>query len=410
MLDSISRSQPLSDGLRVNGRAKTGGSLALNSAEAGQSSAGSRNPGAAENFKAAILSRVERYQKSGQTENDSPEAAQSLADSLAQAAAEVRAVMGQGAANAFMAKVLTGLDKNGLGLEGLTESVGAALRDVGQAASSKEMAQLTETFNKDLSAPEDDENGRATKSLSRAIGDFFGLEKTVTEKGGVKSAAAEGFSQDGRWGQVEVAGEESGSQFIKGTAEAAELALAASASFKLGQVGEEVKTDLADFLRQELGAEEAAAYLEGQGNGADFMSTMDTVINKTLEEASDPEAAAKLEQYLNDQVQTAVNAVVGTQRNLFGQVEFEGWSFSQGPASVGEDGRPVAGSTEFSSKWRYTNRDDVSYTRSGQAGPKTGGEEEEEEEASGGSPLSDIIKKVSDQAQAKTGELIDTSA
>jgi hypothetical protein len=348
---------------------------------------------------------VERFQKSGQTENSSPEAAQALADSLGQAAAEVRSVLGQKAANAFMAKVLTGLDKNGFSLEGLTESVGTALRDVGQTASSKEMKQLTESFNRDLGAPADDQNSRATKGLSRAIGDFFGLEKSETDQG----AKAQGFTREGRWDEVEAADEESGTIYIKGTAEAAELALAGSASFSLGKVGSDVKDDLVNFLRQELGAEEAAAYLENQGDQADFMSTMDTVINKALEEVSDPAAAGKLESYLNDQVKTAVNAVVGTERNPFGQVEFEGWDFSQSATTIGEDGKPIAGATEYSSKWRYTNRDDVTYTRSGQAKPKTGDEEEAEEKT--GSPLSDIIKKVSERTQSgQTGELVDTTA
>lgn len=404
MLDSVSRSQPLSDGLRVNGRAKTGGGLAVNTVEAGQGSVGSRTPGVAENFKAAILNRAERFQKSGQTENISPEAAQALADSLSQAAAEVKSVMGQNAANAFMGKVLTNLDKNGFNLEGLTESVGSALRDVGQTASAKEMEQLTDSFNRDLGAPADDENGRATKGLSRAIGNFFGLEKTETDKG----ATAEGFTKNGRWSVVEVADEESRTAYIKGTEEAAELALASSASFDLGKVGSDVKDDLVNFLRQELGAEGAASYLESQGDGADFMSTMDTVINKTLEEVTDPAVAGKLESYLNDQVKMAVNAVVGTERNPFGQAEFEGWDFSRSATAIGEDGQRIAGTTEYSSNWRYSNRDDVTYTRSGQAKPKTGNEEEAEE--SGGSSLSDLIKKVSDRTQGQTGELIDTTA
>lgn len=380
--------------------------LKVDSAAASSNGVGSRSPGASENFKAAILSRVERHQKSGRTENTSAESAQALADSLGQAAAEVKTVMGQKAANAFMAKVLTGLDKNGFNLEGLTESVGSALRDVGQAESPTKVKQLAETFNKDLSAPDDDENGRAVKSLSRAIGDFFGLEKTKSEKG----STAEGFTLDGRWGEVEVVDEKSGSKFIKGTEEAAEQALGVSAAFSLGELGSETKNDLVDFLRQELGAEEAAAYLEGQGDGADFMSTMDTVITKALEEVKDPATAAKLEQYLNDQVKTAVNAVVGTKSNPFGDVEFEGWDLSQGAAVIGEDGQPVAGATEFSSKWRYTNRDDATYTRSGRVSAQTKKEAEQTEEEETGSTMADLVKKVADRTSAKTGELVDTTA
>lgn len=406
MIGSISTSQSISDGLRVNGRAQTGGGLKVDSGTSNSSSLGSRSSGASENFKAAILSRAERFQKSGQTENTSAEAAQALADSLAQAAAEVKTVMGQEAANAFMAKVLTGLDKNGFNLEGLTESVGSALRDVGQASSPSKIKQLAESFNKDLSAPADDENGRAVKSLSRAIGDFFGLEKTESEQGGT----AEGFTLDGRWGQVEVADEESGTLFIKGTEEAAEQALGASAAFGLGELGSDTKNDLVDFLRLELGAEEAAAYLENQGDEADFMSTMDTVITKALEEVKDPSTAAKLEQYLNDQVKTAVNAVVGAKRNPFGDVEFEGWDLSQGAAVIGEDGRPVAGSTEFSSKWRYTNRDDVTYTRNGRVQAQTKKEDEQAEDEGTGSTMADLVKKVADRSSAKTGELVDTTA
>lgn len=406
MLDSISGSQSIGDGLRVSGRSQASGGLKVNATATNSSALGSRSSGASEHFKASILSRVERFQKSGRTENTSAESAQALVDSVGQAAAEVKTVMGQEAANAFMAKVLTGLDKNGFSLEGLTDSVGSALRDVGQAESSSKVKQLTESFNKDLSAPADDKNGRAVKSLSRAIGDFFGLEKTASEKG----STAEGFTKDGRWGEVEVADEESGTRFLKGTEEAAEQALSVSAAFSLGELGSDTKNDLVDFLRQELGAEEAAAYLESQGDGADFMGTMDTVITKALEEVKDPATAAKLEQYLNDQIKTAVNAVVGTQRNPFGDVEFEGWDFSQGAAAIGEDGQPVAGATEFSSKWRYTNRDDVTYTRSGRVQAQTKKETEQTEEEETGSSMADLVKKVADRTSAKTGELVDTTA
>ena len=108
--------------------------------------------------------------------------------------------------------------------------------------------------------------------------------------------------------------------------------------------------DLANFLRNELGATEAADLLENQ-SGAGFMDVMDKVIVRALEESADSGAAARLESYLNNNVRGEINAMSAVNRNQYGYVEFEGWNFNKSDPN------------DFSSSWRYTNRDDVTYVR-----------------------------------------------
>ncbi len=398
MIGQVSRSNPFSDGLRVEGRAKTGGRMTIEAEAAPASSTAPRQEGVAENFKKALAARAERYQDSNQTKNQSPEAAQALADSLGQAAVQVREIYGQEAANAFMARILKGVDEKGFKLESLADSVGAAVRDIGQTGRSHQLEQLTASFNQDLNGTGDGETAREVKSLSRAVGDFFGLETRSDKKGTVGA----GFTKDGHWGEISVKGDDGAPRFIKGTPDAARQALESSASFSLEAMGEETRNDLADFLRLELGAEKAADYLENQSGQADFMNTMDTVISLALGEADDPGKAASLEQYLNSEIKTAVNAVTSVSRNPFGFAEFEGWTLERADgSSTGTDG-----AVDFSSKWRYTNRDDVTYTRTGQARAKPA-TEEEEPASSGTAGLNELLKKLGGKGSGGTGELVD---
>ena len=350
-------------------QARSGDRLTIENAAVAAEGAGRRGGAVVDNFKTAVMARIERFQKSGLNCDRSPEAAAALADSLAQAAAEVKDMMGQEAANAFMAKILKGIDENGFSLDGLGRSVGAALRDIGQAGAGYQLEKLAESFNRDL-GPEQGQ-GRSTQSLSRAMNDFFASEAE-------KEAAdpnAMGFDKRGYWTEVTVEGAESDGRFCRGTVESAQMALENSASFSIGHLSPDTVNDLVNFLRTEIGAEGAAAYLENQSGNLGFMDTMDKVIAMALEESADSGAAAKLETYLNGNVKGEINAMSAVNNNQFGYVEFEGWSFGQG----GGQGGP-ASSTDFRSSWRYTNRDDATYIREGQAdknksvsfGPKEG--------------------------------------
>ena len=305
----------------------------------------SREGGAVvENFKTAVAARLERYQRAGRGGDSSPETAADLVDSLAQAAAEVKDLMGQETANAFMAKVIKGLDVHGFSLEGLSDSVGLALQDIGQASAGYEVKKLTESFNRELGL-EDTKEGRSVKSLSRAIGDFFATEEALKE--GPKNF---GFDRNGYWLEMDLPTDEEGSLFCSGTPGSAQLALKSSASFTTDQLSSDTVIDLANFLRNELGATEAADLLENQ-SGAGFMDVMDKVIVRALEESADSGAAARLESYLNNNVRGEINAMSAVNRNQYGYVEFEGWNFNKSDPN------------DFSSSWRYTNRDDVTYVR-----------------------------------------------
>ncbi|MDR2945230.1 MAG: hypothetical protein LBV79_00570 [Candidatus Adiutrix sp.] len=400
-MPTISPEKQLADGLRIDGRAqKVGSRMVAQDVEAARSGA-PRSKGVAENFKSALSARLERFQKSGQTGSRSAEDAQALADSLALAAAEVKDVYGQEAANKFMADVLQGVDKKGLSFETLTASVSGALKDAAQAGTKAQFAEITEAFNRDLGKPgEEDGQGRAVRGLSQSLNQFFQTEAEETDKG----LATQGFDAFGNWNEMTVAEEEiEGNGYIGGSPDAAQQALEAATSFTFETLGEETKTDLENFLRDELGAAEAADFLASAPQNADFMSTMDRTIALALRD-TDGEGAAKLEQYLNDQVKTAVNAASDIRKTPFGEVEFGGWAIQKGAAV--KDGQEPA----FESAWRYTNRDDVTYTRSGQAAAKPKEDEAEEEPESSGSALGDLVKKIADRNPGQTGELVDTQA
>ena len=401
MIGSVSQESTLSGSMRVNGQARTGGKMTV--ADTSQAATGTRKQGVSENFRNALTTRVERYQSSVQSDKGgTAENAKALVDSVAQAAAEIKTTYGQDAANSFMAKVLKGVDEKGFNQESLTKSVSSALKDVAQCGSSSQLQKLTESFNQGLGAA-DNPGGRAIKGFSQAVNDFFGLEKQETKDG----QTAQGFTANGNWGEVAVEDAGSGPLFVQGTPEVAQSALEASSSFQMRAIGQDTKDDLVNYLREELGAEEAAAFLESAPDQADFMSSMDQVISLALKEAGGSENAAKLESYLNDQVVMAVNASAEANRNPFGYVEFEGWDLSS-PASGGTSADGEETPAAFSSKWRYTNRDDVSYVRTGQAQAKA--KEGENGEESTGSAMGDMLKKMNEKYIGKTGEMVDTTA
>lgn len=364
---------------------------------------GSGGAGVSENFKAAVRERAERGQKSGQIENSDPAAAQALADSLGQAAAQVKEVYGQESANAFMAKVLSGLEGQSFDYESLTESVGAALKYVAQTGTSSQLADIAETFNRDLAAAE---GGPEVKSLSRGLGDFFGL-KVEEEKNGLK---ARGFDARGNWEEIAVEDPESDSHFITGTVEAAVSALEGGGNFSFETVGSEVKDNLTNFLRGQMGAAEAADFLDSAPLEADFMSTLDKTIDLALKE--NPAGLPALENYLNSEVKGAINASSKLTENPFGQVHFEGWNLS-GAAAKNENGEE--GERTFSAKWRYLNRDDAVYVRGGQADSGTVAGKDQEAFAAAGaeeelSPAERVKAAVYGPKPAPAGELVNTTA
>lgn len=355
-------------------------------------SAGSGQSGGAltANFKAAISSRAQRAQNAGLAPAEG--GAEALAQSLAQAAAEVKDKSGAEAAAAFMAKVLQGVDENGFSLDGLTTAVGTALRDMGQVAGRHVVDKLAEGFNRDLGLPEG--QGPEIKGLSRAIGDFFGLESTTDE------AEAAGFDANGRWARVAAPGAEKSGQGAsgRGTEESAALGLEIASGLTMEQVGADTLADLANFLRNDLGAESAAGLLESQPAGAGFMAVMDTVIASALDESAQPDAAGKLESYLNGNIKSEINALSAVNHNSYGQIEFEGWGF---------EGAESGDETGFSSKWRYIDRDDATYVRDGRTGKSNraaGGETGYQ-----GLTPGELSRKLDDAADREDrGSLVDT--
>lgn len=347
------------------------------------------------NFKAAISARVERFQKlHASSAPDLSESGQALVESLAQAAAEVKDLMGPEAANAFMAKVLKGIEVKGFSLEGLADSVGAALRDIGQASAGYQVKKLTESFNSDLGLPA--EGGREVKSLSRAMGDFF----ASAENDEAKPESTFGFDSGGRWVDLsdQPASDESKSYSL-GSPESARLGLESGAAFTIKEIDSDTLSDLVNFLRYDLGEGEAADYLESQSENSSFMAGVDQAIALVLDGAKAEDKASKLENYLNSNVKGRINAMSTVNRNIYGEVEFEGWRIGRGPEGSAASG---GASSEFSSSWRYTNRDDVKYVREG--GDKSQGGGSIKEGYAGMNP-GELYRRL-DQA-GQNGELFD---
>ena len=308
----------------------------------------------------------------------------------------------QEAANSFMGEMLKDLDRHGFSYDSLTQALGTAVRQATQGGLQHQMEDLAESFNRDLGSTAEGDQAPEVVSLNRGIADFFGLENQ--EKSG--GQFGQGLTADGTWGEVAVNQADNGLFVASGSAEAAEQALRSTAGFSLGDLNSGTIDELTSFLRDELGAEEAAAYLENRSDGSGFMYTMDTVINKALNETASPAAASKLESYLNNQMKTAVNASMGINAGHYGRMEFSGWDFSQ--VSTGSDGRVDTGG--ITSSWRFTERDDVIYTRSSQnqGQPKekeAGNSEAEDEDLS----LGALVQKVSGGSSNTTGELVNTT-
>lgn len=372
---------------------------AASAGSSGQSQAVSAesNTNTTDNFKAALEERFERAQKTGRMANKSPEETQELIDAVGRAVVEVKKAYGKEAANGMMAGILKGLDKNGCDLEGLTGSISLGLRDAAQASHGASVKDLAESFNKGLGVK--DEEGQTTrKGLSQTINDYFELD--IKKENG--AFLAKGFTASGQWGKVAVSDPEAGPGFVNGTPEMAEAALRNTATFSLDSIDEEVVNNMVSFLRDKLGAESAAEYLEGASDGADFMNVMNTVIGLTMRDADDPSAVARLEAYLNSDVKSAVNDYAGSAKNSFGYVEFKGWDMSAGG---GSDSKGA-----FTANWGYTNRDDAKYEIKGEALPKRGENKSSKSEETESSPLVEQMNRLAKQASAKNGDLVDTVA
>lgn len=389
------------DNMRVTGRAASGSRPDENGTTGRPEK---RN--VSDNFKEALLKRLEYSQRAGTAAGPTAAEARALVDSIANTVSKVKDSFGQEAGNAAMNTILKNIDQKGFSLESVTETVSEAVKVASSSGGARRQAEFMAGLNEDLGADLEDANPNKIKSLSRAINDFFGLEPEKTEN--PEKAKTMGFDDRGNWRELEVEVEEDGQElFLEGTPEGAEEALAGTASFTMDDIGRDAVDGLAAFLRDEMGSEEAAAYVESQAPNADFMNTVDMAINKVLENSPNRAAdAARLERYLNGDVKSAINNSAKTNRNLFGNVEFEGWSLDGGaPAENGGQAEVT-----FSSKWKYTNRDDVAYTRGNRVKAKA----DDDDEAAGKkaeaeeSPLMRQFKKLASAAQGgDSGNLVD---
>ncbi len=391
-----------SENMRITSRAASGSRPAAD--ESGTSGSPEKR-GVSGNFKAALLKRLEQSQKTGTAAGQTPQEAQALVDSIANTVSKVKDSFGQEAGNAAMNSILKKLDQKGFSLESVTETVGEAVRTAAQLGTSRQRAEFMADLNEDLGADLEGANPDKIKSLSRAINDFFGVEAKPTDN--PEKTKVMGFDDRGHWGELEMKAEEKGEEhFLEGTPEAAQEALEGTAAFTVDDIGQETIDDMAAFLRDEMGNEEAARFVEEQSPGAGFLDTVDMAINMVLENSPNRAAdAARLEHYLNGSVKSAVNNSDKTNRNLFGNVEFEGWSLQSGAPAEGGGQAEVT----VSSKWKYGNRDDVSYTRDNRVKAQNTAEEAAGKKAAEDeSPLVQQFKKLAAAAQGgDSGNLVD---
>lgn len=354
-------------------------------------------------FKDALMQRFEHSQKGGTAAGKTKEDAAALVDSIANTVSKVKDSFGEEAGNAAMNKILKTIDEKGFSQEVITGAMSEAVRTASLNAPAHKKAGFMKSLNEDLGVDLAKGNQSKAKSLSRAINDFFGAEPQASSHAEDK-AKVMGFDDQGNWRELEINVEENReAQFLKGTPEAAKEALENTAKFTMEDIGSDTVADMANFLRTEMGNEAAASLLENQPKGADFMATVDMAINEALKNSPDRQAdAAKLEGYLNGTVKSAINNSAKTNKNLFGDIEFKGWSLQSGaPTETGKEGEVI-----FSSQWGYTNRSDVSYTRDNRV--KSAAEQEAEAKAKAEeSPLTQQIKKLTAAPAGDIGNLVD---
>ncbi|UQZ91079.1 hypothetical protein C4J81_18380 [Deltaproteobacteria bacterium Smac51] len=293
---------------------------------------------AEENTKSSIYDRfsnemLSRCQKSlDKSSQENPLAANMLAESLVQTANEVKNQFGQEKANEFMSSVISVTD-GGVNENSLTAAVGGFFQNLSQEVKGTQegvnkMAAMKEFLNKGLDQIfQDDEivnedfSSGAAVGLSYALNRYFDKPAAVDEEN--QNGEALGFNADFERVNMGVRNNsrnvdpETGEVWLNVRSASRITASELSTSETAGKV--------ADFLRNEIGNENAASYMESLGEGSHFMEAIGTAVGIVAEEDGQ-EAARNFVSFLNSNVKSAVE-------NTEDGMKFSGWRLGRDYAS-----------------------------------------------------------------------------
>ncbi len=225
-------------------------------------------------FTETLLSRLANIQDETGAKK-TPEDSQKLVNSITATIEEIRKKFGQEAANRAMADILTGTEKNMTAdaiagavsgvLKGLSEASEETIKDPSATKEQYEAALKTkeqlQEFVKKLNEANSNEDGSGNSGLNGALSSYFGLsaesQKNFTDDYSWASPIKDGISSEG------------------GSYKAFAMSVK--------EFGRAPLQEFADYLRSEVGSEEAAKYIEGLSDGEDVFDAVDRVRNILLE-------------------------------------------------------------------------------------------------------------------------------
>lgn len=377
---------PLSAGLTINspGTAKT------------ETESGSTKNSIYGNFEKEMTRRLNEAAKKNQTEDEAAETSV-LVQSLSGAMGEIEQIFGREAATEVMAKILQGT-ADGVTEDDLLSAIQNGLAGLKRLdPNGTKMKTLTDGFNRDLSLALDQEltdqalESKRTLSLSYALSKHFGslVSPDMSEKDQASSSdetAVEsestsapqgrstekkyemlGFDEAGAWNLIEVSQPDE--------AKEAELREAAEAGLdkatELGMVaflartnGDKLFNSLSNFLENDLGDKEAAAFVDkciadayfvmenGYGSAPGLAEMLSQVYSKVAADG-DADKLAVFEKYINSEFKDTINPMLAEMQQggeaamlpgaEVGELQFKGLS---GVSLAGE-------SDVFSLNWGY---------------------------------------------------------
>ncbi len=205
-----------------------------------------------------------------------PESSQKLVDSITAVIEEIKNEFGQEAANRAMADIVTGTEKN-VSAEAIAGAIGGALKSLADAnektindpSVSKEQYEAAVTTKERLQEFVARLNGGAANGDGS---NGFGLNEALNGYFGLAAESQKNFTADFSWASP---GEE---------ASRAENDGWAPFTMSVKELGRETLQKFADFLRSDVGNEEAAKYLEGLDDNCDIFEAIDCMRNQILKD------------------------------------------------------------------------------------------------------------------------------
>ena len=281
----------LASGLRIRGQAQSGeaasiSNLTITNSGAGPSSAtdtAAKKQNAGQNFAATLLSRLDSSQlKADSDDKKTLVESQALVDGLMAVIDEIQDKFGQNAANQAMAEILTntesGLNANRIAnaisgvLQGLANNVAGTMNNSEVTAEEYEEALKTEEklkeFRNFLNQESINAGGKELQGLSAALNSYFGNPSLAEDE-------QKQFGDDFSWMSANEIAEKQANK-----ADSLNLTLSVK---ELGQLNVD---ELVKFLREEIGHEEAARYIENLGEDDDIFNAVDVVRNMFYENSA----------------------------------------------------------------------------------------------------------------------------